>query len=372
MLLLVPATSARADLASMNVTVGADPAESIVTQVGAAGAIGTVSRGTLTVRVRPNDAAGCGTNDGADAGSLVLSRELVDDAPFSEVGTYTFPTAGLYLVCAWIEHNWRDTEVVASAGAIVSVRPPHVSLSIVAPPTALVGAPFAVSTTATSEASRLVRVVAVPNLGRPCEPTFSAATALSGSRTIEYAWKVVGGPLIDTRNVEIYTPGPYVICGYATPNGPDDAPEATAVGAVTVLAPCVVPLLPQHSTLAEVKAALAAAGCAPGRIAYAASTRFAKGTLIRLGREAGGDPLPPRTPIGATISTGRPCVVPKAIGTTLAHTRRALEAAHCTAAKVKRTRSVRYRKGRVIRLSPKPGKHLATGARVRITVSRGR
>ena len=66
------------------------------------------------------------------------------------------------------------------------------------------------------------------------------------------------------------------------------------------------------------------------------------------------------------------CVVPKVKGKTLRAAKRALSKAHCSVGKVTRVFSARVPKGRVISPKPKPGKTLASGARIKLEVSKGK
>jgi hypothetical protein len=95
----------------------------------------------------------------------------------------------------------------------------------------------------------------------------------------------------------------------------------------------------------------------------------------------GGTTLPPSgsppptgstTPPPATTST-RPvrCKVPKLRGLTLKKAKRKLRKAHCRLGKVRKARS-RVKRGRVIAQKPRPRKVLRRGAKVGVTLSRGR
>jgi beta-lactam-binding protein with PASTA domain len=66
------------------------------------------------------------------------------------------------------------------------------------------------------------------------------------------------------------------------------------------------------------------------------------------------------------------CVVPKLKRKTFKAAKRALRTHSCSLGKVKRAFSNRVKKGRVISQSPKPGRHLSHGAKVRLVVSKGR
>jgi uncharacterized delta-60 repeat protein len=66
------------------------------------------------------------------------------------------------------------------------------------------------------------------------------------------------------------------------------------------------------------------------------------------------------------------CIVPKEKGKALRTAKRALVKAHCKVGKVKKAFSAKVKKGRVIAQSAKPGKKLAPGAKIRLTVSKGK
>ena len=66
------------------------------------------------------------------------------------------------------------------------------------------------------------------------------------------------------------------------------------------------------------------------------------------------------------------CVVPKVKGKTLKAAKRAIGKAHCSAGKVMKAFSGKIKRGRVISQQPKPGKKLAAGSKVKLTVSKGK
>jgi len=66
------------------------------------------------------------------------------------------------------------------------------------------------------------------------------------------------------------------------------------------------------------------------------------------------------------------CVVPKLKGKSLKAAKRALKAHDCSAGKIKRAFSKTVKKGRVISQKPKPRKRLKHGAKVKLTVSKGK
>jgi uncharacterized delta-60 repeat protein len=66
------------------------------------------------------------------------------------------------------------------------------------------------------------------------------------------------------------------------------------------------------------------------------------------------------------------CVVPKLKGKTLKAAKRAIRRAHCSLGKVTRAYSAKVKRGRVLAQKPKPGRKLAAGAKVRLTLSKGK
>jgi uncharacterized delta-60 repeat protein len=66
------------------------------------------------------------------------------------------------------------------------------------------------------------------------------------------------------------------------------------------------------------------------------------------------------------------CSVPKVKGKTLTAAKRAIRKAHCSVGKVTKAFSGKVKKGRVISQKPKPGKKLAVGSKVKLTVSKGK
>ena len=74
------------------------------------------------------------------------------------------------------------------------------------------------------------------------------------------------------------------------------------------------------------------------------------------------------------VAVGAPppvrCRVPRVLGKTLARARRAIRSAHCSVGRVRYAHSKR-RRGRVMRQTPRAGRTLVRGSRVRLVVSRG-
>ena len=71
------------------------------------------------------------------------------------------------------------------------------------------------------------------------------------------------------------------------------------------------------------------------------------------------------------VNSGLVCVVPKVVGKTLGAAKKALTAASCSVGKIKTVYS-KLKKGRVVAQNPKPGKHVKSGTKVALSVSKGK
>jgi uncharacterized repeat protein (TIGR01451 family) len=75
--------------------------------------------------------------------------------------------------------------------------------------------------------------------------------------------------------------------------------------------------------------------------------------------------------VTATFSRLPKCHVPKVVGKKLAAAKSRVRAAHCRVGKITKKKSSRKKKGRVLAQSPKPGKTLPAGSKVKLTVGKG-
>jgi eukaryotic-like serine/threonine-protein kinase len=83
-----------------------------------------------------------------------------------------------------------------------------------------------------------------------------------------------------------------------------------------------------------------------------------------------GTPNPPQRAHGG-LFTAR-CVVPSVRGASLKSAKTALTAAHCEIGEINYAFSRTFREGRVMSARPGAGRHLPDGARVALTVSKGK
>lgn len=353
----ISVTSAEA-AGTINLTVGADPAESITTQLGASGS-GMGAETYLNLKVKPAGGQGCAANANADDGTSVGSGDINEPNPtYAETDNRTFQTAGAYLLCGWIS-NFAETTIYAQASLPFTVRPPHLSLAIGVPATVQPGQTFQVGTTAQAETERSAYEYMLPDTGSGCPANADAADSASGSRAADFNnWNVVGGPLMQSMNVTLSTPGVYLFCAYFEYPGTASPPEATAIARTTVAAPppppphCVVPQLGGQEPLALMQQSLSSGHCTPGFVRYTASRTVARGNVLGL-TSAPGSQLAAGASVGILVSTGPPCVVPTIrLGATQASVQRAIRAAHCSVGRISYTHAKSIHQGRVIALSP--------------------
>ncbi len=83
-----------------------------------------------------------------------------------------------------------------------------------------------------------------------------------------------------------------------------------------------------------------------------------------------GPPQPPPPPPPPPFLP--PCVVPHAVGKPLAKARTKIRRAHCRIGRVRYKRAPLKKRGRVLSQQPRPGRHLANGAKVSLVVGRRR
>ena len=374
--LSIGVTSAQA-AGTINLSVGADPAESITTQLAASGT-GVGNETYLNLKVKPAGGQACAANPEADDGASVGNSDRNEPNPtYATSDNWTFQAAGSYLLCGWIS-NFYATTVYAQASLPIAVRPPRLSLAISVPATVQPSQTFQIGTTAQAETDRAAYGYSLPDTGSGCPANADAASSASGSQSADFnAWDVVGGPLMKTQNQSFSTPGVYLFCAYFEYPRSDSPPEATAIAKTTVVAPsppppvCVVPQIGGQEPLASMQQSLSSAHCTAGLVRYTASYTVARGNVLGL-TSAPGSQLAAGASVGILVSTGPPCVVPNfRRGDTQTNVQRAIRAANCSVGVTifAHTRSVR--KGRVVALTPNPHTRLGSGARVRILVSSG-
>ena len=69
-------------------------------------------------------------------------------------------------------------------------------------------------------------------------------------------------------------------------------------------------------------------------------------------------------------SAPKKCIVPKVVGLKLAKAKTKIKKAHCRVGKITKKHSSKKKKGKVIKQSPRAGKHLKAGSKVKLTVGK--
>jgi hypothetical protein len=350
-----------------------EPVESIATQLGAV--LGSSGGSYFTMHVKPTGSAGCGANASADSGEGVFGGGFISSSsnPVTETRNWTFQTAGSYKVCAWVTKDYSGVEVEAFAEASFVVRAPHLALSVSAPASVLPSQTFQVTTTAQAETERQVWEYVMPNTGSGCPANANAASRASGESEVLGYWRVIGGPLVETKNQSLTTPGSYLYCAYFQYPSQESTPELSASAQMSVVPPpppCVVPVFHRGASLASVEQSIRAASCSVGAIHYTAGSSVGRRGVISLSPVTG-TKLDYGAAVNVVVSAGRACIVPAVKpGSTVSRVKRLLAAANC-AAVIIHTRSRHVRRGRVVRLGSPAHSRLSPLSRVSIVVSTG-
>jgi hypothetical protein len=300
--------SAAAMAATVTLTVGAEPVESITTQLGAT-VSGASANARLWVNVKPAGGEGCAANPEADHGiGIIDDYYSPEQAPaYSDTANHTFDTAGSYLLCGWLTEPGNPPVVLASPSMGFAVRQPHLSLSISVPQQVAPEQTFQISMTAQAETTRLASEYLLPDTGENCPANAAAADEAPGAHEVLGNWNVTGGPLTETRNQLLTTVGTYWVCAYFEYPSTQAAPEFTASAQTVVLPPplpCVVPSVTQKMKLATIERRIRSGHCTVGKVEHVPSKRVRPGSIIRLSPKPG-TKLLAQAAVAIVISTGR-------------------------------------------------------------------
>jgi beta-lactam-binding protein with PASTA domain len=149
------------------------------------------------------------------------------------------------------------------------------------------------------------------------------------------------------------------------------APAGLDLGFMTFVEQiCKVPRILELSQ-DEARTRIVVYGCAPGTVRPMHSQTVPQGQIISQ-EQAEGTILPPQSRINFAVSLGpRPCRVPSVRGRKLRVARAAIARRACRVGKVRRARSRKVKRGRVVSQSPRPGTTLPNLGKVNLVVSRG-
>jgi hypothetical protein len=288
---------------------------------------------------------------------------------FSESDTLTWGAPGPSTFCIWLVHGNSETIATPITQTIDFRSPTGTITASVSPTVPKLNERASVTVTGSSEAPARVYAKIRQTGGAPCAPTYDSDT---GRPLLE--GNSVNGSFSLAMTTMQSSAGEYLVCLWLARSSNDSAPIAGPQPETFVVAapppPCVVPTINPRAGLATVEQRIHSASCALGQVRYLASRTVRRGEVIALS-PASGTRLGNGSPIGVTVSSGPPCIVPRgAIGVTLSTARRRLALAHCSTGRIAYARSRRHRRAIVLAADPRPGTRLATGAPVRLRVSR--
>jgi hypothetical protein len=338
----------------------------------------------LYIRVRAPGGAPCANTADSDSGDYLevdsstigpsssdwdrnyYGTEVNGDFSFRDVGSWTGGT-GTFMFCFWIADS-PTTPVTAISQQITFRNRTGVISAALNPATPVANQDATVTFSGSSEGPATV-YAKVRTAGAPCAATYSAdpGDEVVDGVSVDGAYAVPGKIKVDH--------GTHVICMWLARSSTDATPLAGPQPLVFTIPapppPCVVPTVASGTPLASVTSSLAAAGCSLGRRKYAASSRFARGTVIRFDVSSGTQ-LSPGAAVGVLISSGAPCIVPNAKrGMKIATAKSRLARSGCRSGRVKYVKS-RRKKGTIVRFAPRSGARLAPRSQVTIWVSSGR
>ncbi len=326
----------------------------------------------LYVRYRPVGGAACAPSADTDSGASFGFYGEDVNGDFRKPFATTWTRTGQFLFCVWIADD-EDTPTTPIP-TVISFRSPGGTVGgTVTPASVAPDQQATLSVTGSSEAPTQLNATIRPAGGAPCAPS---ADADSGSELV-YEHDVNGafnhGVTLGAR-----PPGTYLVCLWLADSWSGTAtagPQPVTYAVVAPPAPpppCTVPRLAGGTALSTVAARLTQASCTLGAQTLVASSRYARGTLVRLVPRAGTE-LPNAAGVALRVSDGPACVVPRVprrIGVRAARAR--LVTAGCRAGRTSRVRSRTRRRGDVVGFTVRAGRRLPPRTVVGIRVSRGR
>jgi hypothetical protein len=228
------------------------------------------------------------------------------------------------------------------------------------------GSPVGTNVLATQTVTGISEELEWKSVALPAQPFVPAETPFAIALSSPGLCLVFGGP---------FHANPYPR-GDGWYQGPPNPPGVWAPGGLDlgfktyVERMCKVPSILEVSQ-EEAQGLIEAHGCATGTVRRMYSSTVGQGQVISQ-EQAEATMLPPRSAVNFAVSLGlRPCSVPPVRGKKLSAARSAITRAACRVGKVRRVRSRKVKRGRVISQSPKAGKSLPNLDKVNLVVSRG-
>jgi hypothetical protein len=376
--LLIFAGSSIADTATISVlnTAGEPDAAAFLPRVFTVSGSASLQEG-LYIKHRAPGGAPCAPTADSDSGQWFDYYDPYGDrgdvnGTFSESDTLTWETPGLSTFCIWLVHGNAETITTPITQTIDFRSPTGTITASVNPTVPKPNEQASVTVTGSSEAPAQVYAKLRRAGGAPCAPTYESD---SGGSLID--GNSVNGSFSISAKTAQTSAGEYLICLWLARSSNDSAPIAGPQPETFVVVappppppPCVVPQLSARTSLSTIEQRIRSAACSLGRVRSLASRTVPRGDVTAL-TPSSGTTLANGSAIGVTVSSGPPCVVPRAVlGATLTTARQRLASAHCSTGAVSYLRTRRHRRGVVLATDPRPGSSLPTGASVRLRVSR--
>jgi hypothetical protein len=262
--LLLGASAALADTATISVTTTAGAADPVAGVPGIVTVSGVASApARIYVKYRATGGAPCASSSAGDAGTVLggFYAERVNGA-FSLQDVVAWPVPGGVLFCTWLSTGDAET-ITAPIAQLIAFRAPQGTVAAaVRPARPRPGGQVAIAVTGSAEAPAAVYATVRRAGGAPCARSYAGEPARS----------LLDGALVDGRfSLALTTtqskPGGYLVCLWVARSASDPSPIAgPAPVTFTVRAPrCVVPRLGAHRRRAAVRRRIRRAHCRLGR-----------------------------------------------------------------------------------------------------------
>jgi hypothetical protein len=316
--LLVGIGQALADSATISVTNTAgesDPAAGLARVFTLSGSASIPER--AFIKYRAPGGAPCAPNAEEDTGSPLGGYygpfwNAGIEGTFSIRNVMTWEPPGTVVFCVWLAKG--ESEIVSPITQTIAFRSPRGTISATVNP--LVPAPHqqaTVTVTGSSEAPANVYATIRAAGGAPCAPTYESD---SGQSLID--GKEVNGSFSTQAMTTQSSAGTYLICLWLARSANDTSPIAGPQPETFTVAspsppppppppppPCVVPSFNSKMNLSTVERRIRGAHCSVGKVRYAFSEHYRRGTVIKLG-DRSGTRLSSNAAVGVLVSSGRP------------------------------------------------------------------
>ena len=223
MLLLPLPVGSTAQAASIQLGVGADPAEDRAVVISASG-VASDPGSVVSVTVRGAGGAPCPVS--AEGSLAIQGRGTGAPGPYAVDGHYTFPQPGTYELCAYLD---SPQEGDARTSLTATVRSNYASIAFDAGDSPPSDRPFVIAMSGVTEVPRAVFATITPALGAVCGESYVLDT---GDDDLAVGARVEGS--YSVREVLTLPAGHYLLCAWVQEARGDLAAEASTSTTVSV------------------------------------------------------------------------------------------------------------------------------------------